>query len=134
MRITARQYAQTLYDLTDGKSNSEVEKSVADFARYIYRNRKLKLAGKIIEHFSRIYNSENGIVEAEVVTREKISAETEKKAKHFIKEKFGAKEVVLRNTVDENIKGGIIMKVGDEVVDGSVRGKLGELKKVLISN
>ena len=46
MRITAKQYAQTLYDLTDGKSKPEVEKSVADFARYIKKERKLKLSGK----------------------------------------------------------------------------------------
>lgn len=140
MRISARQYAQTLYDLTDGKSRFEIEKSVADFARYIYRNRKLKMVKKIVEQFAVLYNKKNGIIEAEVVTREKMTEALEKKVKHFVKEKYPpageagqAKEVVLKNTIDENIKGGMIVKVGDEVMDGSIRGKLDMLKKHLAS-
>jgi len=131
MRITSKQYAQTLYDLTDGQSKPEIEKAVADFARYIYRNRKLKLAGKIIEQFAAIYNKKKGIVEAEVVSRKKLDDAGAKKINHFVKEKYRAKEVVLKNSVDENIKGGIILKVGDEILDGSLKGKLGELKKIL---
>jgi len=134
MRISARQYAQTLYDLTEGKPKAEIEKSVAGFARYIYKERKLKLEGKIIESFGKIYNQEKGIIEAEIVIAEKLSAGTEKKVKDYIEKKYNAKEVVLKNIVDPKIKGGIILKVGDEVMDGSVSGKLEELKKVLISS
>jgi len=133
MKISAKQYAQTLYELTEGKTKPEIEKSVADFARYIYKERKLKLAGKIIEQFGKIYNSEKGIVEAEVVTREKMDEALEKKIKSYIQKKYDAKEVVLKNIVDENIKGGMIVKIGDEVVDGSIAGRLGELKKILIN-
>jgi F0F1-type ATP synthase delta subunit len=74
MRVSAKQFARVLYDLTDGKSKSEIEKSVADFAQNIYKSRKLKIAGKIIESFGKIYNSEKGIIEAEIVTAEKLSA------------------------------------------------------------
>ena len=75
MRTTAKQYAQTLIELTDGKSQPEIEKVVASFADYIYRNRKMKLAEKIIEQFKKLYNQQKGIVEAEVVSREKLDAE-----------------------------------------------------------
>lgn len=131
MKISAKQYAQILYDLTDGKSESEIEKAVADFARYIYRNRKLKLADKIIEQFGKIYNQKKDIVEAEIITREKLDATLERKVKHFVKEKYRAKEVVLKNVVDENMRGGVIIKVGDEVRDGSIRGRLESLKQLL---
>lgn len=132
MRITSKQFAQTLYEITDEKSKQEIEKSVSDFARYIYRNRKLKLAGKIIEQFTAIYNQKNGIVEAEVVTAEKLNESLEKKIKSYIEKKYGAKEVFLKNTIDPKIKGGIILKIGDEIIDGSVEGRLNELKKALI--
>jgi len=132
MHVTAKQYAQALYDLTDGKSKSEIEKSAADFARHIYRERKLKLAEKIFEQFGKIYNREKSIIEAEVVTAEKIGDAMEKKVKKYIEKKYSVKEVVVENIVDPNIKGGMIMKVGDEVMDGSIRGSLMELKKVLV--
>jgi F-type H+-transporting ATPase subunit delta len=131
MRVSARQYAQVLYDLTEGKSKQDIEHSVADFARHMEKERKLKLAGKVIEQFGKIYNEKNGIVEAEVVTAEKMNEALEKKVKNYIEKKYSAKEVVVKNIVDENIKGGIILKVGDEVVDGSIAGRLNELKKVL---
>ena len=133
MRISAKQFAQTLYDLTDGKSKPEIEHSVADFARHMEKERKIKLAGKVIEQFGKIYNEKNGIVEAEVVTREKMDERLEKKVKDYVGNKYGAKKVVVKNIVDENIKGGMIVRVGDEVMDGSVAGRLGELKKILVN-
>lgn len=132
MRVSAKQFAQVLYDLTDGKPKAEIEKSVADFASYVYKERKLKLADKIIGQFGKIYDRENGIVEAEVVTKEKISAVAEKKAKDYIKNKYHAKTVVLKNIIDPKIKGGMIIRVGDEVIDGSIAGRLAELKKILV--
>ena len=134
MKITTRQLAQTLYDLTDGKSKPEIEKSVADFALYMYRERKLKIAEKIIEQFGKVYNREKGIVEAEAVSRKELGEAEMRKVKHFVKEKYTAKEVVLKNTVDENIKGGIVLRVGDEVLDGSVKGKLKALRSILTRN
>jgi len=131
MKVTTKQLARTLYELTDSQSKPEIEKSVASFALYMYRERKLKLAGKIIGQFKKIYNQEKNIIEAEITSCRKISEAIESKAKHFIKEKYQAKEVVLKNIVDPQIKGGIVLKVGDEVTDGSVEGKLNELKKTL---
>jgi len=133
MKTTAKQYAQTLYELTEGKSQSEIEKAVADFADYIYRNRKLKLADKIIEQFEKLYNRQKGIVEAEIVSREKFDAEQEKKLQSFVKEKYQAREVILKNVIDEKVKGGLIIRVDDEVMDGSVKGQLEKLRNILIS-
>ena len=131
MRISAKQYAIVLYDLTDGKTKPEIEKFVADFARYIRKERKLKLAEKIVEQFGRVYNSKRDIVEAEVVTAEKLSAGAEKKVKEYVERKYKAKEVIVKNIVDETIKGGVIIRVRDEVMDGSLRGKINELNKIL---
>jgi len=133
MKITAKQLAQTLYDLTDGKSESEAEKSVGRFAEFIIKDRKLKLADKIIEQFGKVYNQKKGIVEAKVVTRKKMDEAAERKVKDYIEKKYHAKKVVLKNIVDEDIKGGMIIRVGDEVTDGSVAGRLISLRKKLTS-
>ena len=134
MRVSVKQFAQVLYDLTDGKSKPEIEKAVADFARYIYRNRKLKLAEKIIEQFGKIYNQKKGIVEAEVVTARKLEGLQVHKVESYIKEKYQAKEVIINNIIDKSVRGGMIIRVGDEVMDGSIKGRLNELKKVLVWN
>jgi F-type H+-transporting ATPase subunit delta len=132
MKITSKQYAQTLYDLTDGKSEGETEKSVGCFVDFLIKSRKLKLSGKIIEQFSDIYNKRHGIVRVEVTGARKLSEEMTKEIKGFIKKKYKAEEVELVIMVDEGLKGGIILKVGDEIMDGSVAGRLSELKKILV--
>lgn len=133
MRVSAKQYAQVLYDVTEGRSEAETEKNISEFLAYLLKSRKLKLAEKIIEQFGKVYNKEKNIIEAEVISRQKLDEALEKRVRHYVKEKYQAEEVVLRNIVDENIKGGLILKIGDEVLDGSVMGMLGELKKILIS-
>lgn len=133
MRVTAKQCAQVLYELTEGKQKADIEKSVKDFVACLAENRKLKIAEKIIDNFAKIYNQKKRIVEAEVISRKKLDEELMKKIKHFVREKYGAKEVVLKNIINENIRGGIILKVRDEILDASISGKLKTLEKILIS-
>jgi F-type H+-transporting ATPase subunit delta len=131
MKITATQYANTLYELTDGKSKQDVDGVVAGFLKVLQKNSQLKMAGKIIEKFNGIYNQKNGIVEAEITSREELGKDVSNKLRNYVSTKYKAKEVVLVNKIDEDIKGGIIIKVGDEILDASISGKLRSLKSSL---
>jgi len=131
MKITARQYSETLYDLTENKSEKEVSAVVASFIKQIARNNDLKFSNKIIEKFNEIYNQKNGIVEAEITTREKVSTEVSTKVSNYVSKEYKAKEVVLINKVDKKIKGGIVIKVGDEILDASLKSHLTSLNKLL---
>lgn len=131
MKISATQYATTLYELTQDKSKSEVDSIAKKFIELLIKNRQIKLAGKIIEKFSEIYNRKNGIIEAEITSREVLSNELRNKVSNYVSNKYKAKEVVINNKIDESIKGGIIIKVGDEIIDASISGKLRSLKSSL---
>jgi len=131
MKATATQYAKTLYELTRDKSHKEVDEVVSNFTKELARNGQMKLASNIVAKFGEVYNAENGIVEAEVVTRSDMKQATSDKVEKFIKEKYDAKKVVIENIIDEKIKGGIIIKIGDEIIDASVDRQLMELKKEL---
>ncbi|MEI8344357.1 MAG: ATP synthase F1 subunit delta [Candidatus Moraniibacteriota bacterium] len=132
MKINILQYAQTLLDLTDGKSEQEVLDVINKFAEQLKSDGQLKNADKIMEKFSEIYNKKNGIVKAEVVTRYKLHDAKLKEIESYIKTKYAAKSVELVEVVNEDIKGGIVIRVGDEVMDASVGGKLEKLRKELV--
>jgi len=51
---------------------------------------------------------------------------------NYIAELSGAKEVVLNEKIDKNILGGVVIRYGDRVVDGSLRTSLEELKNKMI--
>lgn len=128
MKITITQYAKTLYESVKDKSPKEISGVISGFVKILAKNNQIKNGGKIIARFSDIHNQENGIVEAEVISRKVLSNTLSNKLKGFIKEKYQAREVVLKNIIDEKIKGGIVVRVGDELMDASVSKKLRDLK------
>lgn len=133
MKISAYHYAKALYEATREKERGEVDRCVLDFSNLLIKNNQTKLTSEIIKKFETIWNREKNIIEAEVTSKDELEKESVKKIEAFIKEKYHAREVVLRRKADKNILGGIILKAGDEVWDGSVRRQLDELKKRLVN-
>ena len=131
MKITTQQYAKSLYEATEGKSPKEIGVLVSNFIKILIRNKQKKLLPKISQKFEEIWNKEKGIVKADVITKFEMKGKDLDEIKEYIRKKYKAKEVFIKNIVDEKIKGGIIIKVGDEVMDGSIRGYLGNLRKKL---
>ena len=131
MKITANQYARTLYELTENKSSQEVDKTVFNFTQIVRKNRQSKLFPKILESFNGIWNIKNKVAEAQLISREKLDDETEKKIEEYIKRKYKVEKVLINRKIDENVVGGIIIRVGDDVLDQSIKGQLRKLNKEL---
>jgi len=131
MKITVNQYAKSLYALTADKSQKEIGETVANFMKILQKNGQINLFSGISQKFSEIWNKEKGIVEAEVKASRKLENHQIQEVENFIKKKYQAKEVVLNNVIDEKIKGGIIIKIGDEILDTSIKQKLNLLKNIL---
>ena len=127
MKATATQYAKALYEATKDKDQKEIDDILADFIKVMAKNNQIRMAVNVSKKFGEVYNRENGIVEAEIINCEKINDELRNKLRNYISKKYKAKEVVLNNIVDKSIKGGVVIKVGDEVMDGSVERQLKEL-------
>ncbi len=72
-------------------------------------------------------DEQQGIVEAEVKAALPLSAEDEKKIASGV-EKLTGKKVRLKSAVDPSILGGLIIRVGDTVYDGSVLHQLSTLR------
>ena len=70
MKVSIKQYAQALFDLTNGKSEQDISIIVKNFADQLKKDGQLKNAGAIMEKFGRLYNETHGIVEAAVSSRE----------------------------------------------------------------
>jgi F-type H+-transporting ATPase subunit delta len=133
MKITANQYAKSLYAATKEKSQNEIKIIVANFIKILAKNRQVKLFSKISKKFAEIWNKENGFVEAKITSVKKLDEKNLKSIEKFIENKYSAKEVILNNVTNEKIKGGIIIKIGDEILDGSVTGQLERLRNNLIN-
>jgi F-type H+-transporting ATPase subunit delta len=87
----------------------------------------------VANEFLELANNEMGIAEAKVYsTRELTDAEREGISSVFAK-KVGKKSLKIENIVDSNLLGGIRLRIGNRIYDGSLRGKLDRLERKLLS-
>jgi F-type H+-transporting ATPase subunit delta len=88
------------------------------------------LLGDLVDEFIKLTNGARGIVDATVYSASLVKDE-ELKA---IAEQFGGKlKKTLRvsNVVDPSIIGGLIIRIGDRIYDGSIKGKLTRFEQSL---
>lgn len=95
----------------------------------IDRNRMDEVMDMFLD-FERGYKEKKNILEAEAVTAVEMTDEQIEKIKKELGEKYG-KTIVLRTSVDPSIIGGMVLYVGNDMLDASVKAKFEGLKKQL---
>lgn len=101
-----------------------------NFLRLLAARDRLALLPRIVEVFGEMYNKEKGIIIADVTTAIPLDDAHEKSVKSKL-EKITGKSVQLQTHTDPRILGGIIMRIGDELIDASVATRLAELAERL---
>ena len=94
------------------------------------KGRLQALAGQIAQEYGRLLDAQRGIVRAEVVT----AVEVSKAHGDRIGKELGAaleRDVRVTLRVDPALGGGMVIRVGDRVLDGSVRSRLAGLRQSL---
>jgi len=98
----------------------------------IDRHREDQIA-EVTDQFLELANEAMGIAEAEVYSaRELTDAERDALSATFAA-KIGKKSLKIENIVDSNLLGGIRLRIGNRIYDGSLRGKLDRLERNLLS-
>jgi F-type H+-transporting ATPase subunit delta len=82
--------------------------------------------------FQRLLDRERGIVEAQVTSAAPLTSDETQAVQAWVAKTTG-KQVHLRATVDEALIGGLTVRVGDTLMDASVRGRLERLRTELLS-
>lgn len=97
----------------------------------IDRNRMEEVMDMFLD-FERGYKEKKNILEAEAVTAVEMTEEQIADVKKALAEKYG-KKIVLKTSVDPSIIGGMVLYIGNEMLDASVKAKFEGLKKQLKS-
>ena len=132
MNITPKQYAESLYQAVADKKSREVKGVIENFIKVLADNNNISKIDKIIEQFVKIWNEEEKIVEAEITSAKELDNKIIKLLYCYIVKLSGAKKVVLKQKVDKNVLGGVVIKYEDRVLDGSLRMRLNELKEKMV--
>jgi F-type H+-transporting ATPase subunit delta len=96
----------------------------------VAKNRLMILDG-LVDEYKRSVNAYYGRETAEVTTAISLSNKEKKKLQGKLAAVTG-KELVVTAHVDPGIMGGVVAKVGDKLIDSSVRTRLKELRRDLL--
>ena len=86
----------------------------------------------IFKSFGRIVDERNGIVEVDLY----VAAALEPEALDALGQKIGvaiSRNVILNQKVDENLIGGLKLRVGDRLIDGSIATQLKILERKIVA-
>jgi F-type H+-transporting ATPase subunit delta len=104
----------------------------SNFLKLLVLGRRTNLAAEIRAGFQALVDDAEGRTEFEVTVPLKLSAEEERTITLELAGKVG-REVKVNVVVDPEIIGGLIIRQGDHVVDGSVRRRLAEMREELLA-
>jgi F-type H+-transporting ATPase subunit delta len=115
--------AKPLYDLFIALCREDFPEEARNFVRVLIANDRLALLPEIYAQFAALKNEREGVVEAEIRSAFPLDNAQINGLVADISKRF-KRRVQPRVTVDKDLIGGVRITVGDEVIDGSVRGKL----------
>lgn len=105
---------------------------VHNFLDILAQRDKLDLIPEIARAFGRLVNEHRGIRIARVTTAIPLDEHQQELIGTRLAERIG-KKVTLETHVDPTILGGVIAQIGDDVIDGSVRGRLERMRRSLMA-
>jgi F-type H+-transporting ATPase subunit delta len=100
---------------------------VGNFVKVVAANRRLFAVPEMLAAFRELAAKRRGEVAAEVTSAEPLSDKHVADLKAALKASLG-KDVALEQKVDPSLIGGLIVKVGSRMIDGSLKTKLNSLK------
>jgi len=113
---------------------SQFGELMQDFLGLVFDNNRMDCIIEMADAFIKRYDEAEGIVEATVTTTIDLDDAQVSNLETVIKKRFSVNKVNLTKIVDSTIIGGVIIRVGDQVVDGSVVKRFNDIKKTLLVN
>ncbi len=113
------------------KGLGEIHPLVFNLAVLLVSKGLLSRGGDIFEQYVRLLDAHRGVERAKVTTALPLATEE----KEVVSRRLGEivdRKVVMDGQVDPSIIGGFIARIGDTLIDGSIRQKLQTLKKNLV--
>jgi F-type H+-transporting ATPase subunit delta len=101
-----------------------------NFIRVLVENRRLPVAAEIAAMYELLRAEAERSVDVTVSSAFDLNDAQKQKIVTALKTRMG-REVRLSCTLDKNLMGGIVIRAGDKVIDGSARTRLGDLTNAL---
>jgi F-type H+-transporting ATPase subunit delta len=116
--------------LTGVIDKMEMSQTMATFLHFLFDKGRIGFLGSISEFFQKFADELKGVARASLVSAAELSTETVDKIRSALSKRTG-KDIILEVEQDPELIGGIVTRIGDLVLDGSVRTQLLNMRESL---
>lgn len=125
-RLSQQQSAELFIAVCEQYINERAK----NFIKLLAKNDRITLLPEIAALFQHYLAEAEGTVDAEVIAASEVSEIQLEKIAASLKQRLG-KEVRVSSRIDDSLIGGAIIRAGDLVIDGSIRGRVNKLSNAL---
>lgn len=106
------------------------DQTMANFCLLLADKGRLPSLRHITTYYGTLLDAEKGIIRGRLLTAVPLDAKKQGQLKSLLEKKAG-KSIELAFDVDKSILGGVVLKVGDKVLDASLRAQLAILRDTI---
>ena len=117
-------------DLMSSIFGGKVSQEMLNFLYIIVDKRREGNLMEISDQFNELFNEHKNIVEVTAITAVPMDRKAQDRLAVVLGNKIN-KTIRLRNIVDKDIIGGVLLKVENKIIDGTVKGQLESMEKAI---
>ena len=113
-------------------AGAKLDAGMQNFMRVLAENHRLLLLPEIAAHYEELRSEVENTIDAEVISAVALDGAQAEKLRAALSARLKRK-VRMQNSVDPALLGGAVLRAGDLVIDGSLKGRLQRLATELAS-
>lgn len=129
--LEATRVPQTTKMQLIGAGLGDQPRLVQNMARLLVRKGRSFLAPDIARSFGELLDAQKGIEHATASTAVALTAAETEALRQTLRARTG-KDVILETKVDPSLLGGVVIQIGDKLIDASTRARLRALRESLV--
>jgi F-type H+-transporting ATPase subunit delta len=130
--LSRRRGMEATVEVVREAATGPVRDQLLNLVRLLVERRRVELLTGISSEYDQLLDRERGIVGALVASAAPLSDDETDAIRHRVEAMTGT-QVSLRTIVDPELIGGLTVRVGDRLLDASVRGRLERLRQQLLA-
>jgi ATP synthase F1 delta subunit len=104
------------------------DESLVNFVKLLIENHRMPVIFRIRKEYERLWDEENRVLPVEITSAIELDPATTENLGRTIGERAGRK-IQLAAHVNPDILGGIVVRVGNSILDASIRNRLEQLRR-----
>ncbi|MEI8388592.1 MAG: ATP synthase F1 subunit delta [bacterium] len=118
-------------DVIDRIFRESVSIYTLNLVKLLIDKNRTHIIALLTDHYKLLLNKKRNISTAQIITAVEIDEDTKNRVKEKLERVF-SQTIEIETIIDKEIIAGMIVKVGDKIIDGSIKTKFENMKKQVI--